>query len=164
VVKTLKGLPVSVIVVLVALPACKVKVSCGGAPSDDSDDKVVTTASLEGIALVTKSTHPVIKPDMRCKVVVDKTADKELAEARVNCFAGDSSGGIVVYTGSSATISYEPRTASEADDRILYIDESAKVRTRIEFDRMKNPPGTMVVWSTDPSWEITCEAPSKEKQ
>lgn len=160
--KVVRGLPVSLVLVIVS--ACHVKVSCGSGDLGDDDGseltKVSTSANMTGIAIVTASTHPEIKADMRCKLSLDKKPSKDQATATISCFPHDDSGS-VVYSGTSTTFTYEPREATDSDDRLLYIDESAAVRAKLEYDGTKTPAGSFVVWSPDAAggaWEIKGEA------
>ncbi|MFN0250252.1 MAG: hypothetical protein ACKV2T_25435 [Kofleriaceae bacterium] len=164
--RVVKGLPITVLVVLVACSGgasgCKVKVSCGGWSSDDDREGVAIKAKFDGVATVTKSTHPDIKEDMHCKVVIEKITTKDLGDGRVNCFAGSNvDGGIVVYRGH-ADVKAELRTDREDDDRALWIDESADVRARIEYDGTRDPAITIRIWSVHANWEIAAETQRKE--
>ncbi len=171
-VKTLKGLPVSMILTVVSWVAlstipgcagCKVKLTCGGASvssgGDDKREGVAAAASLTGTARVVTSTFEGVSVGSRCKLVMSKTEDEELGEARVSCFAGtNTDGGLLVYEGK-APIEVELRDDGESDDRYLWIDESADVRARIEYDGKRDMPGTIRIWSVASKWVIEAEAP-----
>jgi hypothetical protein len=163
----MRGIPVSIIVVVVGLAGCggTCSVTCGNASysiGSDNEDKGGSEASMSGVARVTSSTHAQIRPDMRCKVTVVKAPSDTKAKALVSCFATAADTATPMYDGTSSTFTLEERATRE-NMRILYIDETKDVRTRIEYDGTKEPAGSFVVWSTNPAWEIKGEAPARAK-
>lgn len=163
-VKVLEGIPVSVVVVVLALAGCsgKFSVSCGNASYSTGDDPSkpasVKTGSLIGIARITKSTFPGLDPSMQCKVTIEKKLEKELGDGQVTCFAGNNiDGGLLVYSGH-AVLEAEVRGEGTLDDRILWIDESKDVRARIEYDGKRAMKLSVRIWSTNATWMIEAEA------
>lgn len=157
-----RGMPGSVIATvagLVGLPmmtACSVEFSCGS--SGFQDETSSASGSLEGVVVVTTSTHPGVDPQMRCNVSLERKPSDAAGSGRVNCFAGnDADGGLLVYRGTSKII-LEERTSNDRDDRVLWIDESSSVRARFEYDDLRTPLMTLRVWSIDAKWEIVGES------